>query len=56
MVTLLSVRGDTVKADLDVFRFLVSQAWLQDYVLSFFVPVDHESDEHKGERNNDGAG
>ena len=56
MVTLLSVRGDTVKQILMSFGSFISQAWLKDYVLSFFVPVDHESDEHKGERNNDGAG
>ena len=56
MVTLLTVRGDTVEADLDVFCSFVSQAGLQDYVLSFFVPVDRVSDEHKGKRNNDEAG
>ena len=56
MVTLLTVRGDTVEADLDVFRFLCLTGLARNYVLSFFVPVDHESDEHKGERNNDGAG
>ena len=38
------------------FGSFVSQAWLENYVLSFFVPVDYESDGHKGERNNDGAG
>ena len=38
------------------FGSFVSQAGLQDCVLSFFVPVDRVSDEHKGERINDEAG
>ena len=38
------------------FGSFISEAWLENYVLSFFVPVDYESDGHKGERNNDGAG
>ena len=38
------------------FGSFVSQAGLQDYVLSFFVPVDRVSDGHEGEKNNDEAG
>ena len=56
MVTLVTVRGDTVVADLDIFRSFVSQARLQDHALSFFVPVDRVSDGYEGERNNDEAG
>ena len=56
VVALLSVRGGTMKADLGVFRFFYLTGLARNCVLSFFVPVDYESDGHKGERNNDGAG
>ena len=56
MVTLLSVRGGTVKADLGVFRFFYLTGLARNCVFSFFVPVDYESDGHKGEGNNGGAG
>ena len=38
------------------FGSFVSQAGLQDHVLSFFVPVDRVSDGYEGGRNNDEAG
>ena len=56
MVTLLSVRGGTMKADLDVFRFLCLTGLARKLCPLFLRPVDYESDGHKGERNNDGAG
>ena len=38
------------------FGSFVSQAGLQDHVLSFFVSVDRVSDGHEGEKNDDEAG
>ena len=56
MVTLLTVRGDTVEADLDIFLSLCLTSQAPRSCLSFFVPVDRVSDGHEGERNNDEAG
>ena len=62
-MTLLSVRGGTIicawwhcEGRSRCLSVLLSHRPGSNYVLSFFVPVDYESDGHKGERNNDGAG
>ena len=56
MVTLLTVRGDTMEADLDVFRSLCLTGRAPRLCPLIFRSVDCVSDEHKGERNNDEAG